>query len=133
MPQFEPLVLKDRADPQVEHTFNPRGIDQGIATLVESTGIPIGDVSITLSQNRASKGNSRVRLVFKRPVVATEVVSGVSVPTVVRTLTADLTFVFPDTSTLQERDDMVSYVNEALKWTDNEMLGGYIVNLEGLF
>jgi hypothetical protein len=134
MPQFEPLVLKDRATPQVDHTFNPRDVNNGVATLVESvTGVPLADRRITVSVARTSGGRVKVTVKFTMPEVQDVVVGGVSKPTIVRTAYADLSFNFDASSSTRERDDIVSFVEKALAWTDNPMMMGAIVELEGIY
>jgi hypothetical protein len=134
MTQFAPVVLKDRHTPQVDHTFNPRGIEGGIATLVESvSGVPLADRRITIGQVRSANGRVKVTLKVALPVVQDVTVGGVTKPTIVRTAYADVTFNFDQASTTQERDDCVGFVEGLLAWTDNDMMMGTIVDLQGIY
>lgn len=133
MPQFQQAVLKDRADPQMSHAYKPRDITAGVATMVESTGIPIGDRVITLSQARTGSGRIKILIKLKIPVVQDAIVNGVSRPTVVRTNYGEISFNFDSSSTTRERDDLAELITEITKWADNPMFGSYIVDLEGLF
>lgn len=133
MPQFQQAVLKDRADPQMSHTYKPRDITAGVATMVESTGIPIGDRVITLSQTRTGSGRIKILIKIKIPVVQDAIVNGVSRPTVVRTNYGEISFNFDSSSTTRERDDLAELITEITRWADNPMFGSYIVDLEGLF
>lgn len=108
MPQLATAVLKDSAD--VDHNFTPDGIQGNVATLVESTGVPIGNKSISISLTRTAAGRRKavVKAVF--PVVQDAVVSGVSRPTIVRAAYADITFSFDQTSSTLERKDVIAYM-----------------------
>jgi hypothetical protein len=135
MPQFAPVVLSDRATTPVDHTFQPRGVNGGVATLVESvSGVPLADRRITLSTNRPN-GTNRVKVIIKiaLPVVQDVEVAGVTRPTIVRTNYADLTFNFDAGSTLRERDDLVGFIEGLTKWTDNDDMLAVLVELEGLW
>jgi hypothetical protein len=132
MPQLNQLVLKDAAATPVDHTFKPRGIDSGVATLVESTGVPIGESRISFAQNRNSNGRIRATIKVSVPVVQDAVVGGVTRPTVVRTNYADLVFNFDASSSTQDRADIVKYVNGLLAGAQT-MVQGYLVDLEGLY
>ena len=132
MPQFNSIVLKDGQSTPVDHTFTPRGIEDGVATLVETNGVPIGESRITLSQSRNSNGRIRAVVKFAVPVVQDVVVGGVTKPTVVRVNYVDLTFNFENTSSVVERATMMNYVATAFASTQS-MIKNYIVNLEGLY
>lgn len=103
MPQFAPITVKDGAPTPVDRTFNPRDITQGVATLTESTGVPLADNRLTMSLVRTQAGKSKATLRFVLPIVQDAVVNGVTRPTLVRTAYADLTLTFEDSSTEQDR------------------------------
>lgn len=132
MPQLNTLVLTDGAPTPVNHTFNPRGIDQGVATLVQSTGVPIGDKRLTFSQNRSNSGRVRAIMKLTIPTVQDATVNGVTRPTLVRTAYADITFNFDATSSSEERRDIVALVRSTLDPTKT-MVKGTLVDLEGIF
>lgn len=122
MPQLANLVLTDRAGTPVNHTFIPRDIVGNVASVVESTGVPVGDKRVTLSLRNTGNGNYVVSLKLVFPVVNDQTINGVTTPVVVRTAYADLDLKFSATSTLQERKDMVGQLASALdasKWTDD--------------
>lgn len=114
MPQLQNLVLTDRAATPVAHTFVPRDIVGNVATVVESTGVPLADKRVTLTLRRTADGNYRAELGFSFPVVQDQTVNGITSPKVVRTAYADLSFRFSGTSTEQERKDLVGQVATAL-------------------
>lgn len=103
MPQLSPIALNDRSTPAVLHTFKPRDVTSGVATLVESTGVPIADRRITVSNVRTGNGRSKVTIKLALPVVADQVVNGVSQPTVIRTAYVETTFSFDQASSKAER------------------------------
>lgn len=131
MPQLTNVVLKDAAATPVDHTFKPRGIENGVTTFVESAGIPLGERRITLSQSRKTTGRVRVVLKLAFPVTSDATVNGVTRPTVVRTSYVDTTFNFDVSSTTQERADLVKFV-QGLCLSTNVPLQSYLVDLEGM-
>jgi len=132
MPQLNSIVLKDAAATPADHTFKPRGIDGGVATLVESSGVPIGESRISFAQNRNGNGRIRATVKLSVPVVQDATVNGVIRPTVVRTGYVDITYNFDASSSTRERADLVKYVNGLMAGTQT-MVQGYLVDLEGLF
>jgi len=132
MPQLTKIVLTDAT--AAPHEFKPREIAAGVATLVESTGVPIGDRRITMSLTR-TKDSGRVKPTFKIafPVVDNAVVNGVTRATVVRTNYAEISFNFDPTSTSQERDNMLVLMKHLLDGNENTMVVGHVINLEGLY
>jgi len=133
MPQLQNLVLLDRAATPVSHTFTPRDIVSGVGTVIESSGVPIGNsrVSVSLSQV-ASSGRYKATVKIARPVVATQVINGVSTPVIVRTAYADLTFTFESSSSEQERTDLVGMLADALG-TSKTLINDVVVKLQGVY
>lgn len=133
MPALAPLVIKDRAATPVDHTFNPRDTSNGVVTLAESTGVPLGERRITLGQNRAPKTNrTRAILRYVIPVVQDEVINSITRPVVVRTNYAEVVFNFDPGSSVQERKDLVGFVENTLK-SAQTMVNAFVVDLEGLY
>lgn len=132
MPSLAPIVLKDGKATPLDHTFKPRGIDGGVATLVESAGTPLGENRLTLSQNRGTNGRIRVIAKIAAPVVQDATVNGITKPTVVRTSYVDITFNFDASSSIAERQDVVAFVNSL---TAKTLVAGqqYFVDLEGMY
>lgn len=132
MPQLVPLVLKDGKATPVDHTFIPREIAGGVSTLVESTGTPIGERRLTLSQNRTTSGRVKVIARLVIPVVQDAVVNGISKPTIVRTSYADVTLSFDSGSSTAEREDTVALIRSLLA-NEQTMVQAFAVDLEGLY
>lgn len=128
MPQLATAVLKDSAN--ADHTFTPDGIQGNVATLVESTGVPIGNKSISISVNKTTNGRRKVIVKAQFPVVQDAVVSGVSRPTVVRTGYADITMSFDATSSTAERKDVIAYIKSLL---GTEMFDDVAADLQPLY
>lgn len=114
MPQLANLVLTDRAATPVNHTFIPRDIVNNVATVEESSGIPIGNNRVSIGLTRTAQGRQKATLKGSFPVVQTQTINGVSSPVVVRQAYFDLTLNFADTSTEQERKDVVGMLYSAL-------------------
>lgn len=112
MPQLAPIVLKDNSG--VDHTFVPQGAPGGVATLVESTGVPIADKKISISQTRTANGRRKTLIKVQLPVVQDMVVGGVSRPTAIRTAYAELTLSTDATSNPGERGDLTAYIKSFL-------------------
>lgn len=136
MPQMQPLVLTDKHDPAAQHTFVPNGQPNGITTLVESTGTPLGDRRITVGLTSNSNNRRKVTVKFTMPVVQDAVVNGVTRPTVVRTNYGEFTINFDAGSNALERADLVSFMKGVLDVDSAEMTGKMkpvLVGLEGLW
>lgn len=112
MPQLQNLVLTDRAATPVNHTFTPRDIVDGVATVVETSGVPIGENRLSLSLRR-SGSKVKGRLTLTLPVVQTETINGISRPAVVRNAIADVHLSFDSSSTEQERKDLIGQLASA--------------------
>lgn len=120
MPNLTSLILPDRADlvtnpaqgaeAGTPHEFKPYGVANGVATLIESSGVPLGDKRLTISQSRNANGRRKVTIKFAIPVTGTTVVDGVSRPTVLRTNYADLVLNYDETSTREERQMVKAFV-----------------------
>lgn len=116
MPQLVSLVLKDGANTPANHTFTPEGINPKteVASLVESNGVPIGNSRFTIALTQTAQGRYKATLKLSRPIVVTETVNGVARPSVVRTAFAELMFSFENTSSVEERKDVVAMIRDAL-------------------
>jgi hypothetical protein len=133
MAQLANLVLTDRTTPTpVAHTFTPRDIVGNVATLVESSGVPLGDNRVTLTMKRTPSGRYKPSLQFTFPVIANEIVNGVARPTVARVAYADITFSFDAASTEAERANAVGQVEWALK-AATALVNSTLVKLEGVY
>lgn len=109
MPQLTSVVLKDTANANV--SFAPRDISDGTATLVNTTGVPIGDKRLTIARSRtAQSGREKVTFKITLPVVQDVVVAGISKPTVVRQAFFEGSFTMDGTSTTLERTDLLAAV-----------------------
>lgn len=132
MPQIQNLVVNDRAATPVPHTFVPRDIIGGVATVVESTGTPIGDKVMTLSLKKTDQGRYKAVLKGRFPVVQDQTVNGVTSPVVVRTAYGEVSFSFEATSTLQERKDVVGMIANALA-ANATLVNDTVTKLEGVY
>jgi len=113
MAAFAPVVIKDALD--VDHTFAPRNLEGGIATFVNSTGVPISDKKVTLSMGKPqASGRRKVTLKLALPVTQDVVVGGVSKPAVIRSIFVSMEFQFESTSTQEERADAHAFAYKLL-------------------
>ncbi|UUW21289.1 MAG: coat protein [Guiyang fiers-like virus 2] len=129
------VVLTDRKATPVAHTFAPEGISpSGVATLIETTGVPVGNSRLSISKNVTSGQSGRIKVVLKLavPVVVNETINGVSSPKVVRTAYADVTLTYDQTSSEAERNDFVGMLESAFKPAAT-VINGTAVKLEGIW
>lgn len=133
MPQMVPAVLKDTLDENIDHTFKPQGEKDGIVTLVENTGIPMGNRRITLGRTVTAQGRHKTTLKFVYPVIQNATVNGVSVPTVVRTAYCNVEISVDGSSSAAERGEISLAFHELAKGNWNAFLRQYLVDLEGLY
>lgn len=133
MPQLANLVLTDRATTPVNHTFTPEDIRDGVASVVETTGVPIGSNRVSLALRRtADNGRYRGEIRYTFPIVQTETINGVSTPRVVRTAYATLQLTFDPSSTEQERKDAVGMVASSLD-ASKTLVNDMLTKLQGIY
>lgn len=131
MPQLQSIVLTDRESVPVNHTFVPRDIREGVGTVIESLGTPIGEPKLAISLRKLN-GKYRGRLVLDVPVVVTETINGVNNPMIARRAVADLTIVFDEKSSLQERKNLVGMLASALD-SSKVLVNDSFTKLEGVY
>lgn len=114
MPALQSLVITDRQATPVNFTLLPVGESGGVGTvaLADATGVAITQKRFSISR-RESADRIRVTEKFKIPTVVTEVINGVSNPSVARTMYCDIVWTFEKTHTEQERKDLVGFVYSA--------------------
>ena len=134
MPQLQSIVLKDGAATPVNHTFTPLDIQQGVGAVVESAGVPIGNSKFTVGLSKTPNGRYRATLNLSVPVVVNETVNGVTKPTVARTAYANVTFTFEDSSSTQERKDIMAMISDALvTGTPKALVYDTVVGLQAVY
>lgn len=112
MPQLTNIVLKDGA--AANHTFAPNDISKGVASLVESTGVPLGDRRLTVGLSATPQGRRKATMKLVIPIVQDGVVNGISKPTITRVAYCNIEFSFDPASSTAERKDVRSYAASAL-------------------
>lgn len=133
MPALQNVVLKDRATTPVDHTFTPRDVTGGVGVVEESSGgIPAGSNRLSVSSRRLPSGKYKAEVRLTIPVVVTETINGVAVPTVARTSYANATFTFDSTSTETERNNVVGMFADAFG-TGKALVNDTVVKLQGVW
>jgi len=132
MPQLQNMTLTDRQATPVAHTFTPRDIVNGVGTVIESSGIPIGNNRVSISLNRTQSGKYKAKITSAFPVVQTQTINGVSTPVVVRTHYASIEFTFDESSSQTERDSFVGMMRDSLSVT-NPLTNDVLVKLQGVY
>lgn len=131
MPQLAPLTIKDGATTPANHIFTPTNIKDGMGTLVESSGTPIADKHISIGLKQSTQ-RYKPELNLVVPIVQNATVDGVTKAVVVRVAYASVKFAFENSSTVQERKDVMAYIADALKG-DKTMVNDVIVNLQHVY
>lgn len=132
MPQLQNAVLTDRKATPVAHTFVPRDVRDNVGTVIESTGVPIGNSRLSVSLRQTPQGRYKADLKLAIPVVVNETINGVTTPKVVRTAFADVTFTFDQTSSEAERNDIVGMLYSALRPAET-LVNDVVVKLQSVY
>lgn len=132
MPQLQNLVLKDRASPAVDHTFTPRDVVSNVGTVESSSGMKVGDKTFSISVRKTANGRYKATIKFVVPVVASEVINGVTMPKVINTAYVDTTFTFDQTSTTEQRDNVVGMFASAFE-SSKTLVNDAVVGLQGIY
>jgi len=132
MPQLANIVLQDSAATPVDHTYTPRDIVDGVATVIEGSGVPIGDNSVSWSLRKTPSGRYKGIIRARFPIVQTQTINGVSTPVVVRQANCELTVNFDATSTEQERKDACRLMQTILR-SSNPAVWDCFTKLQGVY
>jgi hypothetical protein len=131
MAQAASFTVNDRESTPVGHVFTPKRISTELAEFVETASVPIGEKRVSIS-TRKSGSNYKVRTKLEVPTLVTEVVNGVNVPKVPRTIFIDTTYTFPDLSSLQERKNAVG-MHYNMQAPAQTMIDASLTGLEGIW
>lgn len=133
MPNLQNVILTDRQATPVAHTFTPRSLEKGVATVIkaDASGLPISEMRYSISTRRAN-GRIRTSVKFAVPIVQTEIINSVSRPIVVRESYVDVTFNFHETSTEAERNNVVGMFADSLAPT-KILVNDTIVKAQGVY
>lgn len=133
MPQLQAISLLDRESTPIAHSFVPKDILQpgNIGRVSRNSGVLVGEELLTISSRKTGR-RIRTKIVLSVPVVQTQTISGISTPVVVRTGYAELNFTFDDTSTTQERNNLVGMLAGALG-TTKTLVNDAVINGEGIY
>lgn len=119
MPGIALVTAFDAEPTPIQHTFLPDGIrhDPDIAFWRNAGAGPtaVHHEKLSLSWSVTSAGKQKARMKFEVPVVADEVINGVSTPRVVRRAIFDGTVTFDLTSTQQERDNFIEMLTTLMQ------------------
>lgn len=132
MAQAANITVNDRATTPLAHIYAPSvPLPGGGMVFAESASIPKAERQFSI-RIRKSNGRRFVRLMLTCPVLVTETVNGVSVPTVPRMSMVDATFRFDETGTEQERADCVGMFANFLA-TNQSVVMASLVKTEGVW
>lgn len=125
MPAFGNVVINDGQSTPAPQTFSPVKIDGDVATWANRAGgVPSGYATLSASNRDPGNGSqvNRERFTLSVPVVADGSDPSVPAGTVLRTLSADCTVLIPVSSTLDERKDLLAYLQNFLASSDVESM-----------
>lgn len=131
MPSLQNVTVNDRETTPVSHVFVPRDVKDGVGLVVRSTGVPVADEQLTVvSRKSGTKFKSRVTLSV--PVAVATTVNGVTTYSIARYARAMVEFTFDETSTTQERTNLVGMLQNSLG-TGVNLVHKAVVDLEGIY
>lgn len=114
MANLQNLVITDRQPTPNNYTMTPDGEVGGVGYVAaaDASGITISKKRLALSRRVSGE---RVRFVEKWqfPLMVSQTINGVTVPTVAKIAYVDVTFNFSNLHTEQERKDVVGMVHSA--------------------
>lgn len=132
MAQAANVVVNDRQPTPVAHTFAPSvPLPNGGMLFAEASSIPKAERQLSVRVQKKN-GKRYIRIILTAPVLVTETVNGVAVPTVPRASYIDATFRFDDTSTEQERADAVGMFANSLA-ASQTVINSSVVKTEGIW
>jgi hypothetical protein len=131
MPLLQAISLNDRETTPVAHVFTPNDSVNGVGIVKNTTGVPLGAETLTVSMRGSPNGRYRGKVNLTVPVVQTQTINGISTPVVVRTAYVSLEVTFSDKSTLQERNNVIGMLADALT-PSKTLVNDALVKLEGV-
>jgi len=129
MPALQNVVLTDRA--ATSHTFTPSDVKDATGLLVNTAGVPVGEKKLTVSM-RKTGSKYKGKLTLSVPVVVDETINGVVMPKIVRTSYATIEVQFDDTSSTNERTNLIGMLADSLG-TGKVLVHNAFVGLEGVY
>jgi len=132
MPAFTSIAIEDRATTPVTHTFTPRDPNYNgaqIGLFATETGVPMSEAKLTISTRRTGT-KRKCKLTLSNPAMVVETINGVDRNKIERIAYASLDLTFDESSTLQERKDLVGMLANALA-ADVAPVDGVLTKLEG--
>lgn len=133
MPALISTVLKDRTPTTpVDHTFIPQTVKDGVGTVVETSGVPIGNSKLSVSSRETPNGKYIAEVRLSVPVVVNETINGVDSPKVVREAFATAKFSFDKSSSELERNNLVGMFASAFE-TGKVLVNDTVVKLQGVY
>jgi len=131
MPQIAPVTLTDRESTPVAHIFTPQEIKDGVGILANTVGVPVGNERLGVSM-RYTGSRYKATVTLQVPIVQNEVINGVSYPKVIRTAYAEVNLTFANTSTLQERRNLVGMLQSALA-SNQALMNPVLTELQSVY
>lgn len=131
MPQLAPVTLTDRESTPVDHIFSPQEIKDNVGILVNTDGVPVGNERLGVSL-RYTGSRYKATVTLQVPVIQDEIINGVSYPKILRTAYAEVTLTFANTSTLQERKNLVGMLQDALA-SDQPLMNSVLTELQSVY
>lgn len=131
MPQIAPVTLTDRESTPVAHVFSPLEIKDSVGILVNTKGVPVGNERLGVSL-RYTGSRYKATVTLQVPVLQDEIINGVSYPKILRTAYAEVNLTFANTSTLQERRNLVGMLQGAFA-SNQPLMNSVLTELQSVY
>lgn len=114
MPSLQNLVITDRQGTPANVTLVPDGAKDDFHTVAaaDASGVAISKKRLSIKR-RVSGDRIRVTEKWAFPVMVSQTINGVVVPTVARVAYVDITWNFHNTHVEAERKDVIGYIYSA--------------------
>lgn len=120
MAQLQTLVITDRTTPTaVNYTLLPVNEEGGVGTVAvtDASGAQITETRFSIARRVLNGKRARSTLKLYQPIIATEVVNGVSMPKIVDECFFDGTITFGPTVTEVQRNNFMGLLESLFKST----------------
>jgi len=109
------MTIADGAATPVNHTFTAKGVKNGVAKWKDQVGgVELGMPTITFSMRESTKDNPMTKVTIKFRLPALETDPSFLVPTLAYEDSCTIEFLTHTRDTLQNRDDLRTYVYNLL-------------------
>lgn len=132
MAAIQNVVLHDRQTVPAAVTLVPHNVVQGVATVAERKGIPVGEMRLSISNRRSASGRFKPTIKLVAPIVENIMINGVERAEVVDTAYGQIHFDFGERTTQEFRDNFVGLLQSSLN-KNVVLVNDTVVHLTGVY